>query len=551
MSISLVNLVNLLNMSAYHLRKTEVEYELKVRNLSIEGNAQELRKRLSSCLAANTEVDEGAVNSLQTEVEIEECEQKYQDLSTLVSDYEGNYQDNEFSRFIARLWHLYLRVDRIPIGATADEEVVQNKERLVKMSKELLDSFKESAKSRPIIPPTSGTSTLDKASKESSDQRPLGELSATGDSLKVENKDEDIEERRRLDAWLKKEEEKLQTERRRQEERWQEEDRRMLQERHDKEERWRQEERKLKEQAIQQKQKILQGAGGESSTDSYQRVSRQISDERSDNTRPRYVPVYKWGLKFDNSGQSIAAFLERVEELRRSRGVTHQELYESAVDLFAGSALVWYREATHRIKSWHQLTKELREVFQPANYDFRLHQEIFNRVQGEHESIDLYIAAVEGLYSRLATSVPETTRLAQIYNNLHPQLQDRLALSDIRTLEQLRSMGRRAEAGRLSMTRPRQSYKLDTTLEPDLAYHDHSNRRGTGPAGRVADIRPTIPEKRKDVVCWNCRDKGHRFRFCRQPKKRFCYGCGKEDTYKKECPQCSPKNGQGEEVVPS
>lgn len=544
MSLSLVNLVNLINMSAYHLRKTEVEYELKIRNIPTDGNAQELRKRLSACLASNTEVDAASVNSLQTEVEIEECEQKYQDLSTLVSDYEGSYKDNEFNRIIARLWHLYLRADRIPIGATADGDEENSKEQLVKTSKELLDTFKDSANTDQLA---SETSSEEPSQLQGQLSLPMDPPTSKEDTSGLEKKEEYLEERRRLEVWLKQEEEKLQAEKRQQEERWREEDRRRLQERKSKEERWTQEERKLQEQFKKREKKKLP-VGEETSTNSYQQESGRLSEDRRDCLRPRYVPVYKWGLKFDNSGHSIAAFLERVEELRRSRGVTHQELYESAVDLFDGSALVWYREATHRIKSWHQLTKELREVFQPADYDFRLHHEIFNRVQGEHESIDLYIAAVEGLYSRLAVSVPETTRLAQIYNNLHPQLQDRLALSDIKTLEQLRSMGRRAEAGRLSMTRPRHSYKVDTSLEPDLAYHDPSRRRVAGPAVRVAELRPMSSGERKDVVCWNCRDKGHRFRLCSKPKKRFCYGCGKEDTYKKECASCNPKNVQGEDV---
>ncbi|KAG8294999.1 hypothetical protein J6590_090319 [Homalodisca vitripennis] len=85
----------------------------------------------------------------------------------------------------------------------------------------------------------------------------------------------------------------------------------------------------------------------------------------------------------------------------------------------------------------------MRIVFQAPDYDF------FTRVQGDNKSIDLFIAAMEGLYGRLASSVPESTRLKLIMHNLHSQLQDRLALFDIETLEDLRCLGRKAEAGRL------------------------------------------------------------------------------------------------------
>ncbi|KAK4879247.1 hypothetical protein RN001_007393 [Aquatica leii] len=57
------------------------------------------------------------------------------------------------------------------------------------------------------------------------------------------------------------------------------------------------------------------------------------------------VPVYKWGLKFSGEpkGLSIGAFLERVDELQIARGVSEEELFLSALDLFTGRALNWFR----------------------------------------------------------------------------------------------------------------------------------------------------------------------------------------------------------------
>lgn len=342
------------------------------------------------------------------------------------------------------------------------------------------------------------------------------------------------EERKLREVWQEQEERRLQElslklERRRQEEKWHQEERRIQEERRKMTEKWRVEELKMQKMKQQEEMRDLE-------------VDQRFENKRKEDLRPRPVPVFKWGIKFDNSGPSIASFLERVEELRRARGITHQELYESAVDLFSGPALVWYRAAANRIKSWQQLTEELREVFQPADYDLKLHQEIFSRYQGDNEPLDLFIAAMEGLYNRLATSVPETTRLAQIYSNLHPQLQDRLALCSIESLEQLRTMGRRAEAGRLSINRSRPMAR-NYALEPDLAYHDSSRSKRIS-SGRVATIQTPFLE-RQAMTCWNCGETGHPFRFCRKPKKKFCFGCGKDNTMKRDCSKCSPKNGQG------
>lgn len=551
----MVNLLNSIIMSAYHLRKSEVEYELRVRALPYDGTAAELRKQLSLAIGSDVEVTAAAVNALDATTELQECEQKFQDLSALITDYEGDYKDNEFHRIVARLWHLYLRADRIPIAATIDEEYGQTKDLLVRKSKELLDSFKDKD--------VEEQSKKKKAVKENDLKTPgklfqnlsMEDWTLPHLTLQKGTENQAQEDLPRLHGHLQEnrnleEEERmrrvkqLQEERRKLQQKWLEEERRLQKEKLEQEEYFKRAESQLLVE-VTNTEEVTPNVPG-----SLLKAGKgMLSDERREYetySRPRYVPVFKWGIKFDSTGPSIASFLERVEELRRARGVTHQELFDSAVDLFAGPALVWYRSSAGRIYSWTQLCRELREVFQPPDYDFRLQQEIFNRFQGEKESIDLYVAAMEGLYGRLSVNVPEVTRLTQIFHNLHPQLQDRLALVEIKTLEDLRTMGRRVEAGRLRQIRPRPSASQGSSLEPDLAYQDPVHRRAPL-TGRVAVITEESTQRRFSGACWNCGRDGHRFSFCRNPRKKFCYGCGKEDTVKKDCERCSPKNGDARE----
>lgn len=140
-STSVYNLVSVVNMSAYHLRKNEIEYELKIRSQPTEGTAGELRKRYTQCLASNAQVDEDVISKLDPGTELEQVEEKFDDLSTLVNDYEGERGDNEYQRILARLWHLYLRITRIPVGEDSEEEDQEKKEELAKKSKQLLDLF--------------------------------------------------------------------------------------------------------------------------------------------------------------------------------------------------------------------------------------------------------------------------------------------------------------------------------------------------------------------------------------------------------------------------
>jgi hypothetical protein len=40
-------------------------------------------------------------------------------------------------------------------------------------------------------------------------------------------------------------------------------------------------------------------------------------------------------------------------------------------------------------------------------------------------------------------------------------------------------------------------------------------------------------------VCWNCDGLNHHQRFCTAPRRVMCFGCGRKDTYRDQCPTCS------------
>jgi hypothetical protein len=480
-SVHLINLVATVTMSAYKLRKVEVAYELKIRGLDFDGTANELRKRLTKAMSSNTLVNEEIVNSLEFEDEIRECTLIYTDLEELVTQYDGDHNDDEYSRISARLWHLYPRVQRIPTPnpdtVLEDEgELGKKKDELLVKIKALMDSF--------LVP----LKTL------RSDQEELGETSTSRDPEVIP----DLELNRQQVAPLSVQ----------------------------------------STSGVSVKIPNRQDPGGSSSILMKTKAPTENRSFTVHEPKAKAVPVYKWGLRFDGQGgQSVGAFLERVEEIRRARGLSCDDLFKSAVDLFSGQAIVWYRSTQSRVRSWDELCNEMRIVFRSPDYDFRLQQEIFSRVQGEQESIDMFIAAMEGLYSRLSVKIPEFTRLSQILNNLHPTLQDRLALCDIKSIEDLRLMGRKAEAGRFRVTVPRSVNRSGPVLEPDLAYIEPQRKK----TPQVSAIRQHSSSD-QDKTCWNCQGKGHRFVECKEARKKFCFRCGEPDTIKPNCSKCKPKN---------
>lgn len=275
-------------INAYRLRKEEVSYELKIRGISGDGDANELRKRLTHALNAGTPIEEKVVASLVTENELDCCEDKFSDLKSLVKAYyEDLPNEAEYLRISTRLNHLLQRVSRIPINEDSEdnEEETSRKEELLKDIKEFVDELSN----KTTKPNTEDQGPSDPMKQVPGPENKPDEIATPmcGDLKTTDNtKTEELENRNETKPLV--------------------------------------------------------------------RSNFQNSQENHLKDKParlsKTVPVFKWGLKFDNeSGQSVGAFLERVEELRRACGLSEEDLFESAVDLFSGSALIWYRSTISRI----------------------------------------------------------------------------------------------------------------------------------------------------------------------------------------------------------
>lgn len=184
-------------------------------------------------------------------------------------------------------------------------------------------------------------------------------------------------------------------------------------------------------------------------------------------------------------------------------------------------------------------------VFQSADYDDRLQLEILHRTQGEAESLDLYLAAMDGLFGRLSMPVSEETKLQRILRNVNTFLQDKLCMFSITSLDDLRRLGRRAEVGRLRSSTHQPPPRPTGVLEPDLAWTS-SRRKPT--SGNIAylntsrDISSSYSHSARPLKCWNCKKENHTFRNCQEDKKLFCFGCGEVGVKKTACTKCKPKN---------
>lgn len=244
------------------------------------------------------------------------------------------------------------------------------------------------------------------------------------------------------------------------------------------------------------------------------------------------LDITKWGVKFsgEHTG-SVNSFLERIEEMRIARGVSKDQLFKSAVELFESRALIWFRANRNRVGNWDSLVTELREEFMPPDYDDRLWEEIRRRTQGGDESMGMYVAVMERMFSRLRVPCEEAAKMRVLRRNIAPFYQTQLGLKEVGSIQELIRLGRVLEATRASVEayvpparRSRQS------LEPDLAYVGEC-------VMAESEENTMIPVAA--LNCWTCGERGHCARDCRRPIR--CFGCGKEGVRIAQCATCGKR----------
>lgn len=245
---------------------------------------------------------------------------------------------------------------------------------------------------------------------------------------------------------------------------------------------------------------------------------------------------------------SVTSFLERIEELRKSRGISKERLLQSAPELFTKDALLWLRMGS--FTSWDDLVNQLRDAFQPHDYEYSLWEEIRKRTQGVQERVVNYVSVMENFFKKLGGRPSEESRVQLIRRNMLPHIQSSLALHKVSTLSELIRLAKAIEETESRIQRfcppPTTTKHL---VEPELAYKRPPHAVSVIQTVETASATEVVPSSdvRKEPICWNCNGTGHRFRKCDKPKRIFCFKCGKDNVTSNSCLICkknSTKTGQ-------
>jgi hypothetical protein len=200
--------------------------------------------------------------------------------------------------------------------------------------------------------------------------------------------------------------------------------------------------------------------------------------------------------------------------------------------LFAEKAKEWfwrYRDSVQKIE-WKTLCKALKKHYVGHLSDYDIKELIKERKQLPTENFEDFYSAVMNLSDRLTNRLDEKELVEMMRRNLKPYLQKELLYKRIRDIDHLRNLVLKRELLNQNLDkRKEERYNKKYIAEIIQSDSEESSE------DEVCEVEH---RKRKEPLCWNCREEGHRYIDCMKERTIFCYGCGAQNKYKPTCENC-------------
>lgn len=293
------------------------------------------------------------------------------------------------------------------------------------------------------------------------------------------------------------------------------------------------------------------------------------------NIRDHRIQQYrldKWGIQFsgDVHGMDVSDFVFQVNELMDAERIPNDRFLDQAYILFAGEARRWYFTYKRKYKTWDKFSKQLKIRFGDPNKDRKILQDIKDRKQRKGESFVAFCSEIEGLFERMTKKYSERKRLKVLRNNMRRWYKTKLSFFKIKNIAHLNMLCQQLDkdSGKIysksSLPARKHIRNVEASSDSSSSSLDEQEvcafNRKDGQQRKYRDLQTNKPELegRENLVqlnslCWNCRKYGHRWRDCKQPKVIFCHACGTPGVTFQTCPkshmlpQQAPKNEHTEE----
>lgn len=270
--------------------------------------------------------------------------------------------------------------------------------------------------------------------------------------------------------------------------------------------------------------------------------------------------IHQWPFRFDGVAKGLDAedFLFRVERQAQLNGVSTQALVLGIGNLLTGRASQWYWTYQRQFQdaSWNQLKHAFLGRYAPhQDTDFEIISKMEKRRQQPGETFNNFCQDIEALAVRLRRRLLAEDLIEILRRNMSVHLRKALWRQEIATVDellyacneyenlcieeqQLANPGRRLHVHELSNNQLTYATNGQYTQRELYEQPDEYNVSAIGTSAN-----------QEHQVCWNCKERGHPFGQCKQPRKIFCFTCGLDGVNRMECPRCTENIRRG--VMPA
>lgn len=284
--------------------------------------------------------------------------------------------------------------------------------------------------------------------------------------------------------------------------------------------------------------------------------SNQVRNSRSFRNPPHHLcKIIGTWPKFcgDNNTVPLVSFLRTIDMLCRSYEVDKEELKPHAHLLFTGDAYTWYTTYVERFTDWNTLLYYLTIRYDNPNRDRYIKEEMRNRKQKPYELFSAFLTEIEALSQRLINPMPDIEKFDLVVENMKISYKRRLALEDIRSIEDLAQKCYRFDALESNLFTPKSrgtNADVHALSADEEDYEDEyvnalqtkGGRRNPKQAENKYGSTQNQDERPTGILCWNCQGNDHIWKFCPEEKRIFCHVCGQAGKTSFNCPNNHPSN---------
>lgn len=160
--------------------------------------------------------------------------------------------------------------------------------------------------------------------------------------------------------------------------------------------------------------------------------------ENSSRTNTQRPKIYKWNIKFTNESKSLGVFefIQKVEAKALAYEVSHEQLFQSACELFDGFAAKWF--LSQNFRDWNDIKEKLISDFVQVDYLQNLLDTIRQRKQANNEAIVHFFTVFEDDCSRLPVPLSIDEKLNILKKNVLQKYRPYIALNRFNSVDEFK-----------------------------------------------------------------------------------------------------------------